>query len=214
MIPFPLVLSSPSGGGKSTIARQLLQGRDDLGYSVSATTRKPRAREVNGSDYFFMSRAEFVARREQGEFVESASYAGEYYGTLKSEFERLFREGKHPVLDIEIDGARQIIEQYPDAVRVFVLPPSGAELVQRLRGRNTEPPEILKRRLDRAAIELAAAGEYDYVIINDDIVTAVGHVAAIIDAESRKVKRQTGLSAMIEGLRRDVQIAAEELDSE
>jgi guanylate kinase len=93
-----------------------------------------------------------------------------------------------------------------------VLPPTGAELVERLRGRNTEPPEVLKRRLDRAAVELAAAGEYDYVIINDDIVTAVSHVAAIIDAEARKVKRQTNLKAMIERIQRDVQSAADGLD--
>jgi guanylate kinase len=116
MTVFPLVLSSPSGGGKSTIARQLLQGRDDLGYSVSATTRKPRTGEVEGRDYFFLTRKDFVDRRERGEFVESATYAGEYYGTLNREFERLFGEGKHPVLDIEIDGARQIIEKYPDAL--------------------------------------------------------------------------------------------------
>jgi guanylate kinase len=212
MMPFPLVLSSPSGGGKSTIAKQLLQARDDLGYSVSATTRRRRQNEIEGRDYFFISRPEFVARRERGEFVESASYAGEYYGTLKSEFDRLFREEKHPVLDIEIDGARQIIGLYPDAVRVFVLPPSGAELVERLRGRNTEPAEILKRRLDRAAVELEAAGEYDYVIVNDDIVSAVSHVAAIIDAETRKVKRQRDLKTMLDGIRREVRQAAEKLD--
>ena len=212
MTPFPLVLSSPSGGGKSTIAKQLLDARDDLGYSVSATTRSRRLKEVEGQDYFFISRAEFVARRERGEFVESASYAGEYYGTLKSEFERLFLAGKHPVLDIEIDGARQIIKQYPDAVRVFVLPPSGAELVERLRGRNTEPPDVLRRRLDRAAVELEAAGEYDYVIVNDDIVAAVSHVAAIIDAETRKVKRQRDLKALIDGIRHQVRSAAEKLD--
>ena len=212
MMPFPLVLSSPSGGGKSTIAKQLLQARDDLGYSVSATTRARRQNEVEGRDYFFISRAEFVARRERGEFVESASYAGEYYGTLKSEFDRLFREEKHPVLDIEIDGARQIIGLYPDAVRVFVLPPSGAELVERLRGRNTEPADVLKRRLDRAAIELEAAGEYDYVIVNDDIVSAVSHVAAIIDAETRKVKRQRDLKTMLDGIRREVRQASEKLD--
>ena len=212
MMPFPLVLSSPSGGGKSTIAKQLLQARDDLGYSVSATTRARRQNEIEGRDYFFISRPEFVARRERGEFVESASYAGEYYGTLKSEFDRLFREEKHPVLDIEIDGARQIIGLYPDAVRVFVLPPSGAELVERLRGRNTEPADVLKRRLDRAAIELEAAGEYDYVIVNDDIVSAVSHVAAIIDAETRKVKRQRDLKTMLDGIRREVRQASEKLD--
>lgn len=211
MIPFPLVLSSPSGGGKSTIARQLLQGRDDLGYSVSATTRSMRPKEVEGRDYFFISKAEFVQRRERGEFIEWASYAGEYYGTLKSEFERLFAEGKHPVLDIEIDGARQIIERYPDAVRVFVLPPSGAELLERLKGRNTEALEILKRRLNRAVDELEAAGEYDYVVVNEDIVTAVGHVAAIIDAESRKVKRQKDFRQSLETLRRDLLKAADGL---
>jgi guanylate kinase len=108
MIPFPLVLSSPSGGGKSTIARQLLQAREDLGYSVSATTRSRRGNEVDGNDYFFLSREDFKQRTEAGEFVEWAQYGGDSYGTLKSELERLFREGKHAVLDIDIQGARQL----------------------------------------------------------------------------------------------------------
>jgi len=211
MTPFLLVLSSPSGGGKSTIARQLLQAREDLGYSVSATTRPRRKNEVEGSDYFFMERQQFLERCEAGEFAEWATYGGELYGTLKSELDRLFAEGKHPVLDIEIDGARKLTSQYPDAVRIFVLPPSGAELVQRLRGRNTEPPDVLRARLERAAVELEAAGEYDYVVVNDDIVSAVEHVAAIIEAESQRVRRQPGLLRAVEQLRREVALAAKNL---
>lgn len=204
MTPFPLVLSSPSGGGKSTIARNLLQARDDVGYSVSATTRTRRPTEEEGKDYFFLSREEFLHRTEQGEFVEWATYGGEYYGTLKSELERLFREGKHPVLDIEVEGARQLREQYPDTVRVFILPPSGADLVSRLKGRNTEPPEVVRRRLERATVELESAAEYDYIVVNDDIVSAVEHVAAIIESESRRVRRQPDLLRMLELLRREV----------
>lgn len=204
MNPFPLVLSSPSGGGKSTIARQLLQARDDLGYSVSATTRARRSNEVEGSDYFFLARPEFQRRVAAGEFVEWATYGGELYGTLRSELERLFAEGRHAVLDIDIQGARQLKQHYPGTVSVFILPPSGAELVQRLRGRNTEPPDVVKSRLERAIVELDAAGEYDYIVINDDIVSAVEHVAAIIDAESRRVKRQPELRRFLDVLRKEV----------
>lgn len=204
MTPFPLVLSSPSGGGKSTIARQLLQARDDLGYSVSATTRDRRGNEVEGSDYFFLFKPEFERRIAAGEFVEWATYGGELYGTLRSELERLFVEGRHPVLDIDIQGARQLRRHYPGTVCVFILPPSGAELVQRLRGRNTEPPDVVKSRLERAIVELDAAGEYDYIVINDDIVSAVEHVAAIIDAESRRVKRQPDLKRFLDVLRKEV----------
>jgi guanylate kinase len=211
--PFPLVLSSPSGGGKSTIRKLLLEQRRDLGYSVSATTRKIRAaeKERNGVEYFFLGRPEFEARRDAGEFVEWASYAGELYGTLKSEFDRLFGEGRHPVLDIEIEGARQIREKYPEAVRIFVLPPSGTELVQRLRGRNTEPPEVVGRRLDRAAVELGAAADYDYVIVNDEVAAAVSQISAILDAEGRKVARQPELNRMIAQLQREVRAEAERL---
>jgi guanylate kinase len=209
--PFLLVLSSPSGGGKTSIAKNLLQGRDDLGYSVSATTRPMREGEREGVDYHFVSRAEFVRRRDAGEFVESATYGGELYGTLRSEIERLFARGKHAVLDIEVEGARQVRRSFPNSLHLFVLPPSAEVLVGRLRGRNTEPPEVVRGRLARAAAELDAVAEYDYAIVNDNLVVAVAQVAAILDAEARRVSRQDTLEPFIERLKRDVVAAAAKL---
>ena len=203
MKPFLLVLSSPSGGGKTSIAKNLLQARDDLGYSVSATTRPMREGEKDGVDYHFISRQEFLRRREAGEFLESAEYAGQLYGTLRSEIERLFSRGRHAVLDIEIEGARQIRRTFPNSLHLFVLPPSAEVLVGRLRGRGTEPPEVVRQRITHAAAELDAVQEYDYVIVNDNLVLAVAQVAAILDAESRRVSRQE-LAPFIERLKRDV----------
>jgi guanylate kinase len=202
--PFLLVLSSPSGGGKTTIARQLLMARDDLGYSVSATTRARRPSEVDGADYHFLTRDEFLRREAAGEFLETAVYGGELYGTLRAEIDRLFAAGKTVVLDIEIKGARQIRAQMPDAVEVFVLPPSAAVLVGRLKGRATESPMALRDRVVRAAEELKAVGEYDYVVVNGDLFAAVAQVAAILDAESRRVSRQEGLEELVGRLCRDV----------
>ena len=187
MKPFLLVLSAPSGGGKTTIARNLLQGRDDLGYSVSATTRPMREGERDGVDYHFLSREEFVRRRDAGEFLEWATYGGHLYGTLRSEIERIFAAGRHAVLDIEIEGARQIRASFPNSLQVFVLPPSAEVLIGRLKGRNTEPPEVVRERITRAADELAAVAEYDYALVNEDLVVAVAQVAAILDAEARRV---------------------------
>jgi guanylate kinase len=209
--PFLLVLSAPSGGGKTTIAKMLLQGRDDLGYSVSATTRPIRPKERDGVDYHFLSRAEFERRAKAGEFIEWATYAGELYGTLKSEIERIFSEGRHAVLDVEIEGARQIRRNFTNSLLLFVLPPSADVLISRLVGRNTEDPAVLKERIVRAAEELVAVAEYDYAIVNEDLIAAVSQVAAILEAEARRVPRQAALPDFVEDLRRDVIAAAEKI---
>ncbi len=208
-----LVLSAPSGGGKTTIAKKLLQVRNDLGYSVSATTRATRNGERDGEDYHFLSRAEFERRRSQGEFLEWAEYGTQLYGTLKEEIERTFAQGRHAVLDIEVEGARQIRKTLDNTLLVFVLPPSAEVLVERLTGRNTENPDLLRKRLTRASHELAAVGEYDYAVVNQDLDTAVNQVSAILDgkAEERLVSRQDDLPARIESLRRDVVKAAEKI---
>jgi guanylate kinase len=209
--PFFLVLSAPSGGGKTTIAKMLLQGREDLGYSVSATTRPKRSGERDGVDYHFLSRDEFVRRRDNGEFLEWATYGGELYGTLKSEIERIFAGGRHAVLDVEIEGARQIRRNFANSLLLFVLPPSAEALVQRLIGRKTEDPALVRERIIRAADELTAVEEYDYAILNEDLVVAVAQVAAILEAESWRVNRQDTMPAFIEQLRRDVVKAAEKI---
>ncbi len=204
MTPFLLVLSSPSGGGKTTIAKSLLQARDDLGYSVSATTRPARNGERDGVDYHFLTREAFLRRVEAGEFLEWATYGGNLYGTLRQEIERIFDRGRTAVLDVEIEGARQLRANFPNSLHLFVLPPSAEVLVSRLTGRNSESSAVLRERITRAADELAAVAEYDYAILNEDLVLAVAQVAAILDAEARRVSRQEGLTPFIDRLRRDV----------
>jgi guanylate kinase len=202
--PFHLVLSSPSGGGKTTIARSLLDGRDELGYSVSATTRPMRAGEENGKDYHFLTRDEFRRRIEAGAFVEWAEYGGNLYGTLWSEVEMLFSASRIPVLDIDIQGAQQIRAAMPDAVLVFVMPPSAAVLAERLKNRQTEAPERIRQRLEVAALEVESIPAYDYVVENDNLVAAVSMVASILDAELHRTHRQPDLPAQIERFQRDV----------
>ena len=212
MKPFLLVLSSPSGGGKTSIARRLLGRRADMGYSISATTREKRPGEEDGRDYWFLSPEEFERRVVAGEFVEHASYNGQRYGTLQSEVERLHRAGKHVVLDIEVEGARQVRRRYPDAVLVFVLPPSGAELVRRLRDRQTEGAAALRRRLAIATEELRAVPDYDYVVVNDELDRAVEDVESIVSAETRRATRRDGLPDKVESIRREIEAAAKKLD--
>jgi guanylate kinase len=206
-----LVLSSPSGGGKTTIARRLLERRPDVGYSVSATTRAMRTGEVHGRDYWFITPAEFAARVAAGAFIEHARYGGHEYGTLREEVERRLELGHHVVLDIEVQGARQVRERVPGAVLVFVLPPSGGELIRRLRGRRSESTESLRTRLRTAVDELGSIGEYDYLVINDELEQAVSAVSAILDAESAHVARQQGLSDRIDQIRQRVAAEADAL---
>ena len=160
MSGFPVILSSPSGGGKTTIAHQLLRQRSDLGYSVSGTTRSPRSGEVEGTDYFFLTQEEFLAARGRGEFAESAEVHGHYYGSLKREVDRVLASGRNVVMDIDVQGARQFVTAYPDSVLIFILPPDAGVLLRRLEARGTENVDSLSRRLQSAIQELRAIGLY------------------------------------------------------
>jgi guanylate kinase len=205
--PFPVILSAPSGGGKTTIARMLLGKRPDLGYSVSCTTRAPRQGEVPGRDYYFMSRAEFIAKREQGEFAESAEVHGNLYGTLRAEVERVLSGGQHGVLDIDVQGAVQFVRAFPLSVTIFILPPSAEVLLERLRGRKTESPAQLAARLQSALQELQQVDEYEYVVMNDELERAVSSVESIIDAEVVSRER-------LKNLRQQVGLLIEQLEQE
>lgn len=208
MNPFPLILSSPSGGGKTTIARMLLQRREDVGYSISCTTRAPRNGEEHGRDYHFLSVPEFHERRGRGEFAESAEVHGNMYGTLKAEVERVFGVGLHVVMDIDIQGARQFVAAYPESVLVFLLPPSAEVLLGRLTGRNTESREAVHKRLTGARDELAAVGSYQYVVVNDDLERAYTQVASIVDAETVRHRRvpllEDRVRQLVDGLDREI----------
>ena len=204
MTPLVVVLSSPSGGGKSSIAKRLLGERGDSGYSVSATTRTPRPGEVDGEAYHFLSREEFERRVQAGDFLEHAEYNGHRYGTLFDEVRRVTHTGRHVLLDIEVVGARLVRERFPDAVLVFVVPPSGAVLADRLRARGTETEQVVAGRLQKALDELAAAVEYDYVVVNDALDEAVRIVHAILDAEARRTSRQRDVAVLLDRLRAEV----------
>jgi guanylate kinase len=210
MNAFPVILSAPSGGGKTTIARMLLERRRDLGYSVSCTTRAPRTGEQNGRDYNFLTRREFVARQERGEFAESAEVHGNLYGTLQSEVERVLRSGHHVIMDIDVQGALQFRRAFPQSVSIFVLPPSGEVLLQRLRERDTEDGAQVVARLQSALQELRAVDEYQYVVVNDDLEAAVALVSSIIDAEVASRDRVADLrlqvTQLIERLEQELEI--------
>ena len=197
MNPFPLILSSPSGGGKTTITRLLLQRRMDVGYSISCTTRPPRGNEVHTQDYFFVTKSEFAAMRDRGEFAEFAEVHGNWYGTLRREVDRVLAQHKHVLMDIDVQGARQFKSIYPESVLVFLLPPSADALMQRLSSRQTESGDGFRTRVRAAREELRAAVSYQYAVVNDDLELTYKVVSSIIDAEAVRHARQPQLTARV-----------------
>lgn len=194
----PFVLSGPSGSGKGTIVKELLaKAPDRFALSVSATTRSPRPGEVDGRDYFFITREDFEERIARGEVLEYTQYCGNYYGTLKSEVERITAAGVNVILEIEVEGGHNAQRLLPGTVLIFILPPDRPTLEARLRGRGTNSDEDIAHRLERARMELEAALDYDYVIVNGDNAAdrAAEEVISVIETEAKRISRQKELLA-------------------
>lgn len=193
-----LVLSSPSGAGKTTLARRLLEADRHIELSVSVTTRAARAGEVDGKDYRFVSEGEFMLLRDAGELLEWARVFDNYYGTPRTPVERALADGRDVLFDIDWQGAQQLNEKMAqDLVRVFILPPSGEVLEQRLRARALDAADTVKRRMADAASEISHWAEYDYVLINADLEASVAGLGAILTAERLRRERLLGLSDFV-----------------
>ena len=177
------VISAPSGAGKTTVCHRVLESIPDLAYSISHTTRPPRYGEKDGVDYFFVSEDEFLRMRERKDFLEWALVHNNYYGTAKRQINECLGSGKDILLDIDVQGARQVRDQLAEAILIFILPPSWEVLEERLRKRQSDDEEALKLRMANARSEVRAVREYDYVIINDDLDEAVRNFTAIVQAE-------------------------------
>lgn len=178
-----LVVSGPSGVGKGTICHEYLRTHDDCALSVSATTRAPRQGEEDGVNYFFMSREDFRKKIDEDGFLEHAIFCENYYGTPKDAVMKMIDSGKNVILEIEVQGALQVRAHYPEAVFIFVMPPSTRELENRLRGRGTETEEVIAQRLGRAKAEFKFIEKYNYVLVNDTVEAAIARLEAIITAE-------------------------------
>lgn len=177
-----IVFSAPSGCGKGTMLAEILKD-EHFRCSVSATTRAPRPGEVDGVNYHFLTREDFESRVAAGEFLENAEYCGNCYGTLASEVDAYLEKGQNVILEIEVQGAMKIREKRPEALFIFVIPPSVGELRRRLKKRGTEAEEVIARRVAEAAGEIAQAGKYDYVIVNDALEDAVKDFFTVVEAE-------------------------------
>lgn len=198
-----LILSSPSGAGKTTIARKLLAEDDEIAASVSVTTRPMRQGEVEGKDYYFVDKAEFDRMVEDNEFYEWAVVFGNCYGTPKAHIRDRLKAGGDVLFDIDWQGTQQLYQKaQADVVRIFILPPSLEELRRRLTGRGTDSPEVIAARMDRAQAEISHWDGYDYVVINDDVEGCFDKVREILAAERMKRTRQTGLIDFVRGLMR------------
>ncbi len=198
-----LVLSSPSGAGKTTLARGLLEADSGISLSISATTRKARPGEIDGRDYVFVDEARFTALRDGGELLEWARVFGNLYGTPKKPVEAALEAGRDVLFDIDWQGAQQLSEKMKgDLVRVFILPPSGEVLESRLRGRAQDPPEVVAKRMAEASAEISHWPEYDYVIVNEVLERSIAGLTSILTAERLKRERQLGLSGFVRGLQK------------
>lgn len=178
-----IVISGPSGAGKSTVVFKSIEGKNNVCFSTSVTTRKPRPGEVDGKEYFFVDLDRFREMVENDELLEHAEYVANSYGTPRSYVEQKLRDGMDVILDIEVQGARQVNEKMPDAVKVFIIPPSMDELKRRLESRGTDTARAIEARLIRARQEYKEADFYDYIIVNDDADKAAGELSAIMTAE-------------------------------
>ena len=192
-----VVISGFAGAGKGTVVKGLMDNYEDYALSVSMTTRSPRPGEVDGKSYFFVDKQKFEETIAAGGLIEYAQYCDNYYGTPKAYVEEQLKNGKDVILEIEIQGALQIRKLFPTALLIFVTPPSAEELKNRLIGRGTETPEVVKKRMDRAAQEADGMGEYDYILVNDTVEKAISDAHAIITAAHARPSRNAELMKSI-----------------